>query len=170
MSMAANSTYRQLLRGQGAHVDPVAALEDVSAEIAGKTIPGSPHSIWQLVSHLNYWMDYELRRIAGKRPNYPEHASESWPKSVTPAIDADWQHQRAELVRHLDEFRKLSESSPEALGKPVECMHTGEEPRSPNVEAALWQILVHNSYHIGQIALLLRCFHLWPPRTGGDTW
>ena len=168
--MTTDSTFRQLLRGHGAHVDPVAALEDVSAEIAGRTIPGNPHSIWQMVSHLNYWMDYELRRIAGKRPHYPEHAIESWPNSITPANDAAWQHQRADLARHLDEFRRLSEAGPEKLAAPVECMHAGEEPRSPNVEAVLWQILVHNSYHVGQIALMLRCFNLWPPRAGGDTW
>lgn len=168
--MKTDPTYRQLLRGHGAHADPVAALEDVSSELAGKTIPGYPHSIWQLVSHLNYWMDYELRRIAGKRPPYPEHAIESWPASTAPITEAEWQHQRREFTRYLDEFRKLSESGPEALHASIECMHAGEEPRSPNVQAVLWQILVHNSYHIGQIALMLRCLNHWPPRTGGDTW
>jgi uncharacterized damage-inducible protein DinB len=168
--MKTDSTFRQLLRGHGAHVDPIAALEDVSAELAGRTLPGYPHSIWQMVSHLNYWMDYELRRIAGKHPHYPEHAIESWPKNVAPPSEPDWQQQQSQLARHLDEFRKLSESSPEALRAPVECMHPGEEGRSPNVQAVLWQILVHNSYHVGQIALMLRCFNLWPPRGGGDTW
>ena len=168
--IATDPTYRQLLRGQGAHVDPVAALEDVSAEVAGRTIPGYPHSIWQMVSHLNYWMDYELRRIAGNRPHYPEHAIESWPANIAPATDADWQQQKAQLARNLDEFRKLSESGPDVLNAPVECIHTSEEQRSPNVRAVLWQVLVHNSYHVGQIALMLRCFNLWPPRAGGDTW
>jgi hypothetical protein len=168
--IATDSTYRQLLRGQGAHVDPIAMLEDVSPDTAGRTIPGYPHSIWQMVRHLNYWMDYELRRIAGKRPHYPAHAIESWPESITPPSADDWQHQRAELARNLDEFRKLSEAGPGKLRAPVECMHPGEEPRSPDVQAVLWQILVHNSYHIGQIALMLRCFDLWPPRSGGDTW
>jgi uncharacterized damage-inducible protein DinB len=166
----ADSTYRQLLRGHGAHADPVGALESVSAEVAGRTIPGYPHSIWQIVSHLNYWMDYELRRIAGKRPPYPEHAIESWPASVAPLSDADWQHQRAEFARYVGEFRRLSESAPEVLNAPVDCMHSGEEGRSPSAQAILWQILVHNSYHVGQIALLLRCFHLWPPPAGGATW
>jgi len=168
--IAGDSTFRQLLRGHGAHVDPIAALADVSATVAGRTIPGYQHSIWQMVSHLNYWMDYELRRIAGKGPHYPEHAIESWPASVTPPSDTDWQNQRTQLARHLDEFRKLSESGPAILAAPVKCMHASEEGRSPNAQAVLWQILVHNSYHIGQIALLLRCFKLWPPRAGGDTW
>jgi uncharacterized damage-inducible protein DinB len=34
----------------------------------------------------------------------------------------------------------------------------------------LWQIMVHNSYHVGQIAVLMRAFGLWPPRAGTDTW
>jgi uncharacterized damage-inducible protein DinB len=168
--IATDSTYRQLLRGHGAHVDPIAALEDVSAEVAGRALPGYSHSIWQMVGHLNYWMDYELRRIAGKRPHYPDHAIESWPKTVAPPTDHDWQRQKSDLARHLEEFRKLSEASPEKLSASVECMHAGEEGRSPNVQAVLWQILVHNSYHVGQIALMLRCFNLQPPRAGGDTW
>ena len=68
------TTYRELLRGKGAHVDPVASLEHVSAAVAGRKMEGYPHSVWQIVGHMNYWMDYELRRITGQRPAYPEHA------------------------------------------------------------------------------------------------
>jgi uncharacterized damage-inducible protein DinB len=49
-------------------------------------------------------------------------------------------------------------------------MHPKEEPRSTSVESVLWQIMVHNSYHVGQIAMLMRAFGLWPPRSGTDTW
>ena len=66
----------ELFRGKGAHVDPVACVEDISAEVAARQVAGVPHSIGQLVFHMNYWMDYELRRIRGERPAYPEHNSE----------------------------------------------------------------------------------------------
>jgi hypothetical protein len=69
----------ELFRGKGAHADPVACVEDLSAELASRQVKGFPHSIAQLVFHMNYWMDYELRRIRGERPAYPEHASESFP-------------------------------------------------------------------------------------------
>ncbi len=39
---------------------------------------GYPHSIWQIVEHMSYWMDYELRKIAGEVLKYPEKAIESW--------------------------------------------------------------------------------------------
>jgi uncharacterized damage-inducible protein DinB len=165
-----HGTFRELLRGKGAHVDPVASIADVSAEIAGRTIPGYPHSIWQLVSHMNYWMDYELKRIAGEHPHYPEHAIESWPTSIAPVSEAEWRVARESLTKLLDRLAGLSESAPEVLARPVEVIDASEASRSPSMQAVLWQILVHNSYHAGQIALLLRCFGMWPPHTGGDTW
>src|SRR5215475_11897548 len=74
----------ELLYGQGAHVSPVGCVEDLDANTAACTIPGHPHSIWQNLLHMNYWMEYELARIAGKRPAYPEHAAESWPANPAP--------------------------------------------------------------------------------------
>jgi uncharacterized damage-inducible protein DinB len=163
-------TFRQLLRGKGAHLDPVASLTDVPAVLAGRTVEGYPHSIWQLVSHMNYWMEYERKRIAGERPRYPQHAIESWPSSVAPGGETEWRAARERLSAHLDRFAVLSESAPEDLARPVAVIDGSEASRSSSTQAVLWQILVHNSYHAGQIALLLRCFGMWPPRTGGDTW
>jgi uncharacterized damage-inducible protein DinB len=163
-------TYRELLRGKGAHADPVASLADVPAPAAGRLVAGYPHSIWQIVSHMNYWMGYELHRISGARPSYPEHAIESWPATVAPACEDDWNRERARLAALLRNFEELSAAEPSALSTPVEAITAAEASQSSTVQAVLWQTLVHNSYHMGQIALLLRCFHLWPPKAGGDTW
>ena len=80
----------ELLRGKGAHADPVACVEDISAELAGRKVAGFPHSIAQLLFHMNYWMDYDLRRARGEKPPYPEHNSESFPATAAPASDAEW--------------------------------------------------------------------------------
>ena len=74
----------ELLHGQGAHADPIACVEDLRAELAARHVEGFPHSIRQLVFHMNYWMEYELRRIRGERPAYPEHNSESFPPPLSP--------------------------------------------------------------------------------------
>jgi len=165
-----DSTYRLLLRGKGAHADPIAILADVPASSAGRLMEGYPHSIWQIVGHMNYWMQYELDRIAGRKPHYPEHNIESWPNKIMPQDDAEWQDARAKLAARIDLLSALSESSDEVLKASVESMHSKEEPRSTSVESVLWQIMVHNSYHVGQIAMMMRSFGLWPPRTGADTW
>jgi len=165
-----DATYRLLLRGKGAHADPIAILADVPASAAGRVMERYPHSIWQMVGHMNYWMQYELDRIAGRKPHYPEHAIESWPTEVAPRDDAEWRDARAHLAARIDLLSALSESSEDILKAPVDAMHSKEEPRSTSVESVLWQIMVHNSYHEGQIAMLMRAFGLWPPRTGTDTW
>jgi uncharacterized damage-inducible protein DinB len=163
-------TLRDLLHGKGAHTDPVACLEDVPTTLAGRKIDGYPHSIWQIVGHLNYWMDYELRRIAGELPSYPEHAIESWPASDVPKSDDEWKDAVMRFVSLLDRFAELSDSGPEVLNRHVEAMHPSHSAQSSTVQAVLWQIVAHNSYHIGQIALLRRRFGAWPPPTGSDTW
>ncbi|MFZ0947828.1 MAG: hypothetical protein WAN19_06795, partial [Candidatus Sulfotelmatobacter sp.] len=69
--MSSRDALTELLRGKGAHADPLACVEDLSVELGARQITGFPHSIGQLVFHMNYWMDYELRRIRGQRPAYP---------------------------------------------------------------------------------------------------
>lgn len=166
----ADPTYRELLRGKGAHADPVASLADVAASAAGRLVEGYPHSIWQFVGHMNYWMDYEVRRISGAHPSYPEHAIESWPATVAPASEDDWSRERTRFAALLQKFEELSASEPQVLSAPVEAITAAEASQASTVQAVLWQTLAHNSYHMGQIALLLRSFGLWPPKAGGDTW
>jgi uncharacterized damage-inducible protein DinB len=159
----------ELLRGKGAHADPIACVEDISAEVAERLVAGFPHSIGQLVFHINYWMDYELRRIRGERPAYPEHSSESFPR--TAALDtAEWARLRTEMANLLGEFAALAKSSPQELRREIESAHDGDKNVAGTLEAVLWQMVAHTSYHVGQIAMIRRVLGAWPPRGGGDSW
>src|ERR1017187_5051332 len=159
----------ELLRGKGAHVDPIACVEDISAEVAARQVAGFPHSIGQLVFHMNYWMEYELRRIRGERPAYPEHNSESFPASS--ALDGQgWERLRGRLNDLLGEFARLAKSAAEELQRDIEPSHEGDQRVPGTLEAVLWQMVAHNSYHVGQIAMIRRALGAWPPRGGGDSW
>jgi uncharacterized damage-inducible protein DinB len=160
----------ELLRGKGTHADPLACVEDLPAELAGRQVAGFPHSIGQLVFHMNYWMDYELRRIRGERPAYPEHAAGSWPSAASPADAQEWDRLRKYLASLLAEFAALANSSPEEMQRQIETAHEGDKKVAGTLEAVLWQMVAHNSYHVGQIAMLRRSLTAWPPRGGGDTW
>jgi len=155
----------ELLRGKGAHVDPLACVEDISAELAERSVEGFPHSIADLVFHMNYWMNYELKRIRGEKPQYPEHNAESFPS--TPQ---NWDQMRRDLSWFLGEFARLAQSRREVLETQVESIHPGDKQQSSTREALLWQIVAHNSYHGGQIAMLRQALGAWPPKAGGDTW
>jgi uncharacterized damage-inducible protein DinB len=160
----------ELFHGKGAHVDPAACIEDLSAEAAARTIPGFPHSTWQLLSHMNYWMDYETRRIDGGSPHYPQHASESWPAAAAPPSDAAWKAELARFRSLVERQTQIAQSDPDVLSREIPRAHEQQTGKSSTVGALLWQTLVHNSYHTGQIAMIRRCIGLWPPAGGGDSW
>jgi uncharacterized damage-inducible protein DinB len=164
----------ELLHGKGAHADPIACVEDLSAELAGRRVEGFPHSVGQLVFHMNYWMDYELRRIRGERPEYPEHSAESFPAAPSTAdpkqAALEWDRLREQFAGLLNEFTALAKSSRLELGLTIETGHEGDTKVAGTLEAVLWQMVAHNSYHTGQIATIRRVLGAWPPRGGGDTW
>jgi uncharacterized damage-inducible protein DinB len=160
----------ELLRGKGAHADPVACVEDLSAELASRHVEGFPHSISQLVFHMNYWMDYELRRVRGQRPAYPEHNSQSFPIGPSSADAEEWGQLREHLVTLLADYAALANSSRQELDRQIETVQEGDKKVASTLEAVLWQMVAHNSYHTGQIALIRRTLGAWPPRAGGDTW
>jgi uncharacterized damage-inducible protein DinB len=168
----------ELLQGKGAHADPIACVEDLSSEIAARHIEGFPHSIAQLVFHMNYWMDYELRRIRGEKPAYPQHNSESFPPAPFPADLQDgaqddaqnWDRLRQRFADLLSDFATLASSTPQEMQRQIETVHEADKKVAGTLEAVLWQMVAHNSYHVGQIAMIRRMLEAWPPCSGGDTW
>jgi uncharacterized damage-inducible protein DinB len=175
MELMGDSTLRELVYGKGAHVDPVACIEDISAETAAQTVAGYPHSIGQIVEHMNYWMVYDLSKIAGENRPYPDRAIESWPAHPNPAAEADaaddaWRVTTHRFTELLAKVARLAESETSELERKVHHVGSPKAPRESTVHALLWQITTHNSYHAGQIALLRRQTGAWPPERGGDTW
>ena len=101
---------------------------------------------------------------------YPEHAIGSWPSQQDPGSEKEWQRTIARFNRLLDKLGEFSEAGPKILKRQVRGNDPSQEEESSSVQAVLWQTAVHNSYHIGQVALMRRCLGAWPPRRGGDTW
>lgn len=170
-----DTTLRELVYGKGAHVDPVACMEDISAELAARTVAGYPHSIWQIVEHMNYWMEYDMSKIAGESRPYPEKAMESWPAHPNPAANAHaaneaWKATTRRFTDLLAGIVRLSQSDATELARTVHNIGSPKSPREATVGTMLYQITAHNSYHAGQIALLRRQAGAWPPERGGDTW
>jgi uncharacterized damage-inducible protein DinB len=160
----------ELLHGKGAHVEPVACVQDLSAELAGRKDAAYPHSIWQILWHMNYWMDYELKRIRGEHPVYPEHAGESWPSDSVPPGEEEWSQGVKRFSSLIEDLAALAGSTEDSLFRRVSFTHPSHAQQSSSLFAVLWQTITHNSYHIGQIAMLRRVLGSWPPRGGGDTW
>ena len=159
---------RELLRGKGAHADALACVEGVPPDVAGRRVPGFPQSIFGLVWHAAYWMDYELARTEGKAPPYPDHADASWPKDEAPRNAREWDETvnrfRAGLAA-LDALAADPGSAQRKVALTSQATNQGD-----TVKDIVWQTLVHNSYHLGQVVLLRQALRAWPPPSGTDTW
>ena len=158
-----NHTLQELLRGRGAHVDPVACVAGLDSEAAGRRLPGAEHTIWELVCHMNYWMEYELRSIGRAGARYPVHAAESWPATaVPPPRTHGGKPQDGSPAWSTSSHDWARRAAVEGMGARIVHQNKGE-----SLEDVLWQMAAHNSYHTGQVALLRRAFGL-PGRRRGE--
>ena len=120
----------ELLYGSGAHANTLACVEDLPLEFAGRRADNFPHSIWQLVNHMNFWMAYELKRIGNEKPVYPTHASESWPTNGASSSEGDWQEAITRFRDLLAKLARLADSPPDRLSEEVGATHPDHAKRS----------------------------------------
>ncbi|WP_088005497.1 DinB family protein [Indiicoccus explosivorum] len=147
------------LHGRPAHVETGTVFNGLDWESAGKKPAGAPHSIWEQLVHMIYWQEYMLTELRGEIPVSPEHASESWPAEQAPSGEKLWKETVERFLQGLQEAQQEAEKD---LGENV------VEDRSRM--SLLMTIIMHNSYHAGQVAYLRRMIGAWPPPEGGDTW
>jgi uncharacterized damage-inducible protein DinB len=159
----------ELLEGRGAHAEPLACIEDLTVEQATRKPLGFEHSIFEIVAHLNYWMDYDLKRMRGAPDPYPAHASEGWP-SAEPIGKARWEGEVRRFRALLGELRTACQLDSASWVSEVPATHKSHERNASTVGAMIFQAIAHNSYHLGQIVDLRRRLGRWPPAKGGDTW
>jgi uncharacterized damage-inducible protein DinB len=152
-------TVGRALSGEGAHVGSHNVFEGLDWKLAGTRPAGAPHSLFQLLKHLIYWQDWVVRWLDGKAPPVPKHASGSWPRSASPASMEEWERAVKDFHKGLDALERGSRSA-DLLAK------RGKKSRLEMLQA----IASHNSYHLGQAALLRQILGAWPPPSGGLTW
>jgi uncharacterized damage-inducible protein DinB len=113
---------------------------------AAHPIPGA-HSIWELVTHITYWLDAAARRVGGDAVD-PLH-DEDWP-ATPPPTPAAWAGALAALQssheRLLAAVRRLDDPD---LDGPV-------PGHAYTRYVLLHGVLQHTLYHAGQIGLLKR--------------
>jgi len=145
-----------LLKGGGAHVHFMDALDGFPAGKYGTFANGLPHTGWQLLEHarLAQWDILEFSRN-------PKHVSPPfpggyWPKTPAPANDQAWNESVAVFQRDL-----------EAMVHLVRDPRTDIFAKLPHGQgqSILREALVladHNAYHLGQLVYLRRALGAWP--------
>jgi uncharacterized damage-inducible protein DinB len=159
----------ELIKGRGAHADPIACVEDLPAQFAIRKPAGFEHSILEILAHVNYWMRYDLKRMRGRSDPYPEHAAESWLRSEEVQARR-WPEEVEKFRELLQELAATCQSDERTWLVEAPAMCVGHQRNASSIGAMIFQSITHNSYHIGQIVDLRRTLGAWPPAKGGDTW
>ena len=145
-----------LLKGGGAHVHFMDAVESFPEGKRGTYAQGLAHTGWQLLHHVRIaqWDILEFSRNgAHVSPEFPEGY---WPKTPAPANDDEWNDAISAFKRDLREMIRLVENPRTDLYAPI--------PHGQG-QTILREALVladHNSYHLGQLVDLRRALGSWP--------
>ncbi len=159
MSGEANSALADALaeqfHGGSANVTWARALSGLSAEDAFRVPQHLPHSVAEVVAHVQFWQAYLLRVFRGERPVWPTGAAQGWPDP------GEWERLSAEFLRDQGALSAYART-PAFL---EQLDHKGR-PRS----LPLLNFAGHGLYHLGQVVSIRQALGLWPPPEGGDTW
>jgi len=126
-------------------------LDDVSPEQARARPLPAAHNIWELVLHIDFWVEAALNATQGvampKMDGAAGHAKGDWP-ALTDAGALNW-------FEAQDRLFKNAESLTEAIAKFDDAKLQDTVPgREYNFYRLFHGIVQHSLYHAGQIAIL----------------
>ena len=145
-----------LLKGGGAHVHFMDAVEGFPEAKRGTFIAGLPHTGWQLLEHsrIAQWDILEFSRNAKYvSPGFPEGY---WPKTPGPPDTSAWDKSVEAFRRDLEEIVSLVKNPKTDL-----CAKIPHGDGQTILREALL-LADHNAYHLGQLVDLRRALGEWP--------
>jgi DinB superfamily len=147
-----------LLKGGGAHVHFMDAVETFPEAKRGTYAQGLPHTGWQLLEHARIAQRDILEFSRNPKHVSPEFPEGYWPKTPAPQSDDEWNEALFAFRRDLREMVRLVENPKTNLHAPL-AHGTGQ--------TILREALVladHNAYHLGQLVDLRRALGSWPEK------
>jgi uncharacterized damage-inducible protein DinB len=138
------------------------ALENLTAIDAIWKTENLDNSIWEILSHLNFYNEAYLKRFKGIDYVYPtQDNSETFTAGAQDASEDAW---RAEVERFdsiMTEWRGLLEAADD--GKFDEAVSATNKA---NWATLLAHVHAHNAHHGGQIVLIRKLQGSWDARRG----
>lgn len=123
----------RLLR-EGQDIVAPASVFRLSAHRACTRVHGAPYSVADNIAHAELWQRHWLAKLG--RGDSPQLRGWNWDWPTVPA--AEWPEVRRRFLEGLDSAIEIAEEG------------------NPDHEFVLNQILIHDTYHVGQCVLLKR--------------
>lgn len=138
----------ELLEGKSAHIDLVTVLNEFPTGEINTKLKNAPHTAWELLEHLRI-AQHDIVEFSYNA----DHVSPKFPDGYwnkTEATPEDWKESCEQVLRDLQTMRDLvNDEKTDLLAK---LAHGNGQ--TVFREALL--VSDHNTYHLGQIAFLMR--------------
>ena len=143
------------IRGKHTHIDPLKAVQGLTAEAARKIPDNGHHSCWHNLYHIVFWQDLMLGALRKESVDWPKNNELSWPKAEQMKNDENWDALVKKFEKGLAEADSLTSSIDSVDDLPA-------WPKVPPF-AAYFVFVQHNSFHIGELVATRQALGLWPP-------
>jgi uncharacterized damage-inducible protein DinB len=154
-----------LFQGAHSYISTGSALAGLSTADADRRPSGAPHSIAEIVAHMDFWQGWFLDRCDGTATPIAAPASAGWP----PVAEGEWDVVRARFESGFARAIALAKDASRidsAIAPPIELASLARY----TVRDALTHVALHNAHHLGQVITLRQQSGAWPPQGGSWTW
>lgn len=147
-----NSGIRDMLIRALAWDDAHGSLESLTGsfpvELAAETIPGEPHSPWQILEHIRICQEDILDFATNPKYKYKKWPDDYWPKDPKPPSPAAWAETSDRIIQDRNRLTELIEDTNTSL---TEIFRHG---RGENLIREVLLVIDHTAYHLGQLTIL----------------
>jgi uncharacterized damage-inducible protein DinB len=148
---------------------PAHIVEALLPELAHKSLPNIPHTIYQELWHITFWQQITLDWVAGVETPFPITPSAGFPTEADTQRE-HWDQLRQRFIAGAQQAAALT-SDAALLEKSIRCpSRPGQPVRIMSVREQLESLSAHNAYHLGRIVTLRQLLGSWPPPSGGFSW
>ena len=127
------------------------SLRGVTPETASWKPAADRHSIWELTLHIAYWNYAVERRIRGTQKGSFPRSPSNWPDAPREVSESTWSADKQLLATYHKSLVEAIADFPEKRLDEV----AGDKGKTTYADL-ITGIVLHDTYHIGQIQLMKR--------------
>ena len=146
----------ELLRSSGAHMTFEEAVKDFPSSRINERFPNASYGAWQLLEHMRIAQRYSLSLITDDQCEELRWPDDYWPSPQVEASSEHWEQTMTGFLADLRALCRLVEDPATDLGRLL--------PHGNGYTVGREIIVAgdHNSYHIGELAIMRQAMGAWP--------
>lgn len=148
----------ELLKGEETHMGFEEAVKDFPEDRINEFPPNVEYTPWHLLEHLRITQWDILDFIRNSNYKYIKWPDDYWPPKNRKATKKDWNKTVKDCLTDLKELMEMAEDPKLDLFAKIPW----GEGQTPLREFLI--VFDHNSYHIGEFAILRQIMATWPKK------